>query len=73
MDNNNLSDRVFSGKNNSIILVQKITIRSTCQYRLSLYPFDQQKCSLIFSIPESDIRYQLVQVFFVEAVFKTEF
>ena len=42
------NDHVYSGSENDLILSQVYTTRFTCEYDMRAYPFDSQKCSMIF-------------------------
>ncbi|XP_070000776.1 uncharacterized protein [Penaeus vannamei] len=45
-------ETVFSGQNNSLVLEQELTLTSTCQFELRMYPLDSQSCSLTFIIED---------------------
>ena len=42
------NDHIYSGVNNELILSQIYTTSFTCKYDMGLYPFDVQKCSMVF-------------------------
>ena len=44
------NDHVYSGSENDLILSQVYTTRFTCKYDMRAYPFDSQKCSMIFTM-----------------------
>ena len=42
------NDHLYSGMENDLILSQVYTTSFTCEYRMGAYPFDVQRCSMIF-------------------------
>ena len=42
------NDHIYSGIQNELILSQIYTTSFTCEYDMRTYPFDMQKCSMIF-------------------------
>merc|ERR1712117_1010429 len=42
------NDNIYSGIQNDLILSQVYTTSFTCEYDMGAYPFDVQKCSMIF-------------------------
>merc|ERR1712117_320615 len=42
------NDHIYSGIQNDLILSQVYTTSFTCEYDMGAYPFDVQKCSMIF-------------------------
>ena len=42
------NDHVYKGEENELILSQVYTTDFICEYNLQNYPFDVQKCSMIF-------------------------
>ena len=42
------NDHIYSGLENELILSQVYTTSFTCEYDMGAYPFDVQKCSMIF-------------------------
>ena len=42
------NDHVYKGEENELILSQVYTTDFICEYNLRNYPFDVQKCSMIF-------------------------
>ncbi|XP_071524576.1 LOW QUALITY PROTEIN: uncharacterized protein [Panulirus ornatus] len=51
-DANYSEDELYSGANSTVKLVQQYTVTAMCQFQLHAYPFDTQKCSLVYSIPD---------------------
>ena len=49
------NDHVYSGSENDLILSQVYTTSFTCKYNMAAYPFDSQKCSMIFIMEVSHI------------------
>ena len=42
------NDHVYKGEENELILSQVYTTKFICIFDLRMYPFDVQKCSMIF-------------------------
>ena len=42
------NDHIYYGEENVLILSQTYTTSFTCKYDMGAYPFDVQKCSMIF-------------------------
>ena len=42
------NDHIYKGEENELILSQVYTTQFICEYDLRNYPFDVQKCSMIF-------------------------
>ncbi|XP_042228822.1 gamma-aminobutyric acid receptor subunit pi-like [Homarus americanus] len=45
-----IEDHTYSGKNNTLMYKQQDTLEFRCHLDLHLYPFDTQKCYLVFSV-----------------------
>ncbi|XP_042233733.1 uncharacterized protein LOC121873920 [Homarus americanus] len=55
-DDYNISeDELYRGVNSTLKLLQQYTVRAMCQFLLHAYPFDSQRCSLVYSIPDQAI------------------
>ncbi|XP_042884699.1 uncharacterized protein LOC122261219 [Penaeus japonicus] len=46
-----LEDEVYSGWENMLLYQQEQTITFMCHFQLRMYPFDRQRCSIVFNIP----------------------
>ncbi len=42
------NNHVYGGIDNDVVLTRADTIEFTCEYNMGSYPFDTQKCSMIF-------------------------
>ena len=42
------NDHIYSGVENELILSQVYTTSFTCKYDMGSYPFDTQRCSMVF-------------------------
>ena len=42
------NNHFFNGKDNDLVLTHTETFSFTCDYKMAYYPFDTQKCTLIF-------------------------
>ena len=49
------NDHVYKGIENDLILSQVYTTSFTCEYDMAGYPFDNQKCSMIFTMQAKDL------------------
>ena len=49
------NDHVYKGIENDLILSQVYTTSFTCEYDMAGYPFDNQKCSMIFTMQVKDL------------------
>ncbi|XP_071515264.1 uncharacterized protein [Panulirus ornatus] len=45
------SDEVFSGTENPLFLLQKMTVTATCLFDLYAFPFDRQRCRVVRCLP----------------------
>ena len=50
------NDHIYSGIQNELILSQVYTTSFTCEYDMGAYPFDMQKCSMIFIMQVKQIK-----------------
>ncbi|XP_066949395.1 uncharacterized protein [Macrobrachium rosenbergii] len=41
-----LEDEIFEGKDNPLVLLKKLTVKTSCQFDLITFPFDTQTCRL---------------------------
>ena len=44
-----MNNIIYQGSENVLILSRVYTTSFTCQFDLALYPFDEQKCLMIFA------------------------
>ncbi|XP_068247547.1 uncharacterized protein [Palaemon carinicauda] len=42
-------DKLFEGKQNTLVMTERSTISFSCQFNLQRYPFDTQLCSVLYS------------------------
>ncbi|XP_042233734.1 uncharacterized protein LOC121873922 [Homarus americanus] len=54
-DSNYSEDELYRGVNSTVKLVQQYTVTLMCQFQLQAYPFDSQRCSLVYSIPDQAV------------------
>ncbi|XP_042233816.1 uncharacterized protein LOC121874003 [Homarus americanus] len=54
-DSNYSEDELYRGVNSTVKLVQQYTVIAMCQFLLYAYPFDSQRCSLVYSIPDQAV------------------
>ncbi|XP_042233824.1 uncharacterized protein LOC121874013 isoform X1 [Homarus americanus] len=54
-DSNYSEDELYRGMNNTVKLEQQYTVSAMCQFLLHAYPFDSQKCSIVYSIPDQSV------------------
>ncbi|XP_063600303.1 uncharacterized protein LOC134776483 [Penaeus indicus] len=45
-----LESEIFEGGENGLLMVQKLTVTTPCQFSLEMFPFDQQVCHLRMSL-----------------------
>lgn len=60
-----VSDEVFDGADNSLVLEKQISITLNCQFDLKMYPFDSQTCTFIYYVANGDdVSFKVVSPFF---------
>ncbi|XP_042876519.1 uncharacterized protein LOC122256115 [Penaeus japonicus] len=59
-------DKLYSGSEHRMKLMQQYTMGFMCRFRLQMYPFDSQKCSLTYNLTNMQNMFQFVKggVFF---------
>ena len=53
------NNHVYKGVENDLILSQVYQTSFTCEYDMAGYPFDNQKCSMIFTMQVGSVVYVL--------------
>ena len=54
------NDHIYSGIKNELILSQIYTTSFTCMYDMGSYPFDVQKCSMVFIMQVTSDQYDKI-------------
>ena len=58
------NDHIYYGEENVLILSQTYTTSFTCKYDMGAYPFDVQKCSMIFVLEVNMFNPRSVEKYF---------
>lgn len=54
-------DDTYSGMNNTLVMETEQTLKFTCQFELQMYPVDRQDCFLLFTIPDLNNEFGVLQ------------
>lgn len=60
-----ISEEVFDGADNTLVLEKHISFTLNCQFNLNMYPFDSQRCTFVYYVTNGDdVCFKLVSLFF---------
>ncbi|CAB4058009.1 unnamed protein product [Lepeophtheirus salmonis] len=58
---NNVEDKIYQGRDNSIILARKVYVEYGCSFDLRRFPFDTQECTMNFTMDSAKSKYVILE------------